>query len=61
MADTIDSSLVVIEGEIRSSDDMLEIISKRKKDNKECKNKKNDSNSLLVSLYTPCVSINKFI
>ncbi|XP_036139942.1 protein odr-4 homolog isoform X2 [Monomorium pharaonis] len=55
VADLIDSSLVVIEGEVRSPDDMLEAFSKRKKNSKECKNKTNDSNnSLQVSLYIPC-------
>ncbi|XP_020292315.1 protein odr-4 homolog [Pseudomyrmex gracilis] len=55
VADMIDSSLVVIEGEVRSSDDALEEISKKKKESKECKSKKNDSNnSLQVSLYTSC-------
>ncbi|KAL6267101.1 hypothetical protein P5V15_000180 [Pogonomyrmex californicus] len=55
IADLIDSSLVVIEGEVRSPDDMLEILSKKKKSNKEYKSKTNDSNnSLQVSLYIPC-------
>lgn len=61
MADLIDSSLVVIEGEVRSPDDTLETFGKRKKNSKECKNKTNDNSNLLqVSLYIPCVSM-KFI
>ncbi|KYN15149.1 PREDICTED: protein odr-4 homolog [Trachymyrmex cornetzi] len=56
VADLIDSSLIVIEGEVRSPDDTLETLGKRKKSsNKECKNKTDDSNnSLQVSLYIPC-------
>jgi peroxiredoxin family protein len=59
VADLIDSSLVVIEGEARAPDEALEILSKKKKDNKECKNKKNnDTGSFQFSLYIPCVSMN---
>ncbi|KAG5306359.1 ODR4 protein, partial [Pseudoatta argentina] len=56
VADLIDSSLIVIEGEVRSPDDTLETLGKRKKSsNKKCKNKTDDSNnSLQVSLYIPC-------
>ncbi|KAH0949711.1 hypothetical protein HN011_000576 [Eciton burchellii] len=55
VADLIDSSLVVIEGEARAPDEALEILSKKKKDNKECKNKKNnDTGSFQFSLYIPC-------
>ncbi|XP_029170976.1 protein odr-4 homolog [Nylanderia fulva] len=55
VADLIDSSLVVIEGEVRAPDDTLETIGKRKKNSKECKSKKsNNNNSLQVSLYIPC-------
>ncbi|XP_018352634.1 PREDICTED: protein odr-4 homolog isoform X2 [Trachymyrmex septentrionalis] len=56
VADLIYSSLIVIEGEVRSPDDTLETLGKRKKSsNKECKNKTDDSNnSLQVSLYIPC-------
>ncbi|CAL1676002.1 unnamed protein product [Lasius platythorax] len=55
VADLIDSSLVVIEGEVGAPDDALETICKRKKNSKECKNKKsNNNNSLQVSLYIPC-------
>ncbi|XP_024886806.1 protein odr-4 homolog [Temnothorax curvispinosus] len=55
VVDLIESSLIVIEGEVRSPDDTLEIFGKKKKNNKECKNKTNDSsNSLQVSLYIPC-------
>lgn len=58
VADLIESSLVVIEGEVRSPDDTLEIFGRRKKNSKECKKKTNDSNNALqVSLYIPCVSI----
>lgn len=57
MADLIESSLVVIEGEVRSPDDTLETFGKRKKNSKECKKKTSDSNNALqVSLYIPCVS-----
>ncbi|KAG5336618.1 ODR4 protein, partial [Acromyrmex charruanus] len=56
VADLIDSSLIVIEGEVRSPDDTLETLGKRKKSSsKKCKNKTDDSNnSLQVSLYIPC-------
>ncbi|XP_011253793.2 protein odr-4 homolog [Camponotus floridanus] len=55
VADLIESSLVVIEGEVGAPDDALETIGKRKKNSKECKNKKdNNNNSLQVSLYIPC-------
>ncbi|XP_050445617.1 protein odr-4 homolog isoform X1 [Cataglyphis hispanica] len=59
VADLIDSSLVVIEGEVGAPDDALEMIGKRKKNSKECKNKKdNNNNSLQVSLYIPCEQSN---
>lgn len=58
-ADLIESSLVVIEGEVGAPDDALETIGKKKKNSKECKNKK-DNNSLQVSLYIPCVSTDSF-
>jgi len=63
IADLIESSLIVIEGEVRSPDDTLETLGKRKKSsNKECKNKTDDSNnSLQVSLYIPCVSMNTIL
>ncbi|KAM0731908.1 Protein odr-4-like protein [Formica fusca] len=55
VADLIDSSLVVIEGEVGAPDDALEMIGKRKKNSKECKNKKdNNNNSFQVNLYIPC-------
>jgi len=60
VANLIDSSLVVIEGEVRSLDATLETLCRKKKSNKECQNKTNDSNnSFKVSLYIPCVSMNK--
>jgi len=59
VADLIDSSLVVIEGEARAPDEALETLGKKKKDNKECKNKKNNNTgSFQFSLYIPCVSMN---
>lgn len=59
VADLIESSLVVIEGEVGAPDDALETIGKRKKNSKESKNKKdNNNNSLQVSLYIPCVNTN---
>lgn len=63
IADLIDSSLVVIEGEVRSPDDTLETLGKRKKlSSKECKTKTDDSNnSFQVSLYIPCVSMNTIL
>lgn len=61
VADLIDSSLVVIEGEVGAPDDALEMIGKRKKNSKECKNKKdNNNNSFQVNLYIPCVSTDLF-
>jgi len=60
VADLIDSSLVVIEGEARAPDEALETLGKKKKDNKECKECKNKKNtgSFQFSLYIPCVSMN---
>ncbi|XP_032686392.1 protein odr-4 homolog [Odontomachus brunneus] len=56
VADLIDSSLVVIEEEVRPLETSLEIICKKKRDNKECKSKKNDSSNFFqVSLYIPCL------
>ncbi|CAK9832395.1 Protein odr-4 homolog [Anthophora retusa] len=56
VSDIIESSLIVIEGEVRSPNDALEIISKSKKDEKECKNneKNNNDKSIQINLYTPC-------
>ncbi|XP_014467469.1 PREDICTED: protein odr-4 homolog isoform X2 [Dinoponera quadriceps] len=55
VADLIESSLVVIEEEVRPLEATLEVISKKKRDSKECKSKKNDSSdSFQVSLYIPC-------
>lgn len=55
VADLIESSLIVIEGEVKSPDDTLEPLGKKKKNSKESKNKTNDSNNLFqVSLYIPC-------
>lgn len=55
VADLIDSSLVVIEGEVKPLEDALEIISRKKKEGKDCKDIKNDSdNSFHVTLYVPC-------
>lgn len=58
VADLIDSSLVVIEGEVRSPDDTLEILGKKKKNSKECKKTNDSNNSLQVSLYIPCLQNN---
>ncbi|XP_060818557.1 protein odr-4 homolog isoform X2 [Bombus pascuorum] len=56
ISDIIESSFVVIEGEVRSSDEKVEPISKDKKDEKNCRNngKNNDSQSLKIHLYVPC-------
>ncbi|XP_076636286.1 protein odr-4 homolog [Colletes latitarsis] len=57
---TIESSLTVIEGEVRSPDDALEVINKSKKDEKGCKNNENSSNdkSIQINLYVPCQNKN---
>ncbi|XP_050445619.1 protein odr-4 homolog isoform X2 [Cataglyphis hispanica] len=48
-----------LQGEVGAPDDALEMIGKRKKNSKECKNKKdNNNNSLQVSLYIPCEQSN---
>lgn len=59
VSDIIESSLIVIEGEVRSPDDTLELISKSKKDEKNSKNneKNNNDQSIQINLYIPCVSI----
>ena len=58
-ADSVNSALAVIEGEVRSLDDALEVVGKKKKDQKE--SSKDNSNSsektLQVILYIPSVSI----
>ncbi|XP_034183464.1 protein odr-4 homolog [Osmia lignaria lignaria] len=56
VSDSIESSLIVIEGEVRTPEDKLEVISKSKKNDKECKNsEKNANNKLIqVDLYIPC-------
>ncbi|XP_029040467.2 protein odr-4 homolog [Osmia bicornis bicornis] len=56
VSDSIESSLIVIEGEVRTLEDTLEVISKSKKNDKECKNsEKNTNNKLIqVDLYIPC-------
>lgn len=55
----IDSSLIVIEGEVRSPDDTLEVISKTRKDEKGFKSDEKSSNNkaIQINLYVPCVSI----
>ncbi|XP_043529227.1 protein odr-4 homolog isoform X2 [Frieseomelitta varia] len=56
VSDIIESSLIVIEGEVRSPDDTLELISKSKKDEKNSKNneKNNNDQSIQINLYIPC-------
>ncbi|XP_076247256.1 protein odr-4 homolog [Calliopsis andreniformis] len=56
VSEIIESSLIVIEGEVRSPDDALEVINKSKRDEKGCKNnEKNDNDkSIQINLYTPC-------
>ncbi|XP_076752442.1 protein odr-4 homolog [Xylocopa sonorina] len=55
ISDIIDSSLIVIEGEVRSPDDALEVVSRNKKDEKSCKNEKNNnSKTIQINLYIPC-------
>ncbi|XP_015509510.2 protein odr-4 homolog [Neodiprion lecontei] len=57
ISDTVDSALIVIEGEPRSSEDTLEVVGKKKKDRKEIKSN-NDTTlankTLQVSMYIPC-------
>ncbi|XP_015605867.1 protein odr-4 homolog [Cephus cinctus] len=59
ISETVNSALIVIEGEHRSPDDAVEAIGRRKKDRREMKS--NDSNSidktLHASLYVPCPKI----
>ncbi|XP_017876659.1 protein odr-4 homolog [Ceratina calcarata] len=56
ISEIIESSLVVIEGEVRSANDTLEVISKSKKNEKNCKDndKNNDDKSIQINLYIPC-------
>lgn len=58
MSHIVESSLVVIEGEVRPPEDTLEVISKSKKDEKRCKNdeKNNNDKAIEINLYIPCVS-----
>lgn len=58
ISETINSALVVIQGEIRSPDDPIEIISRKQKD-KHTKDKSISEDQILsVSLYIPCVRNN---
>ena len=50
----INSSLIVIEGESRSSEDLLEAIGKKKK-NKKDKEEEEIEKILKVGVYLPCV------
>ncbi|XP_033331696.1 protein odr-4 homolog isoform X1 [Megalopta genalis] len=56
MSDIIESSLIAIEGEVKSLDDTLEVITKDKKEEKGCKNNEKNTNDkpIQISLYTPC-------
>ncbi|XP_071858312.1 protein odr-4 homolog isoform X2 [Bombus fervidus] len=56
ISDIIESSFVVIEGEVRSSDDRLELISKDKKDERNCRNNEKNNNGQLIKihLFVPC-------
>ena len=56
ISDVIDSSLIVIEGEVRSPDDTLEVISKTRKDEKGFKSDEKSSNNkaIQINLYVPC-------
>ena len=55
MSDIIESSLIVIEGKFDPSD-RLELISKNKKDERNCRNneKNNNDRSIQINLYIPC-------
>ncbi|XP_031825862.1 protein odr-4 homolog isoform X2 [Nomia melanderi] len=56
MSDTIESSLIAIEGEVKSPNDTLDIITKNKKEEKGCKNNDKNANDkpIHISLYIPC-------
>ncbi|KZC05038.1 PREDICTED: protein odr-4 homolog [Dufourea novaeangliae] len=56
MSNIIESSLLVIEGEVRSPDDSLEIITKSKEQEKGRKNNEKDTNDKIIqiNLYIPC-------
>ncbi|XP_012261309.2 protein odr-4 homolog [Athalia rosae] len=57
ISETVDSALVIIEGEPRSPDDAVEVVGKKKKDRKEIKNKDDAGNAdktIQVSMYIPC-------
>lgn len=59
ISDIVETSLIVIEGEVWSPYDTIEVISKNKKDEKNCKSseKNNNDQSIQINLYIPCVSI----
>ncbi|XP_016921724.2 protein odr-4 homolog isoform X1 [Apis cerana] len=56
ISDIVETSLIVIEGEVWSPHDTLEVISKNKKDEKNCKSneKNNNDQSIQINLYIPC-------
>ncbi|XP_076662153.1 protein odr-4 homolog isoform X1 [Halictus rubicundus] len=56
MSDIVESSLIAIEGEVKSPDDMLEIITKNKNEEKGCKNNEKTTNDkpIQISLYITC-------
>ncbi|KAG7188289.1 hypothetical protein KM043_007952 [Ampulex compressa] len=56
VSNMIYSTLVVVEGEVRSPDDMLDVILKNKKDKKDSKSGEKNTNekSLQISLYISC-------
>lgn len=57
MSEIINSALIVIEGESRAPEDLIEAIGKKKK-NKKNKNEDEEVDKILqVGIYLPCVRI----
>lgn len=57
---TVESSIVVIDGKVRSPDETLEIVTKKRKIEKVCKSGEKSSNekAIQINLYIPCKSSN---
>ncbi|XP_076281305.1 protein odr-4 homolog [Lasioglossum baleicum] len=61
MSDIVESSLIAIEGEVKSPDDTLEIVTKNKNEEKGCKNNEKSTTNdkpIQISLYTTCQANN---
>lgn len=55
VSDMVDSALIVIEGQSRSPDDLIEVIAKKFYSKKENSEEENTKQILNVGVYLPCV------